>query len=438
MKKLFLAMAVLVAAVAIFFVRGRLFVDQQFGPSSMLALAVLSAAFIVLLASYFLSDGKHRDRVIGFWLVSASTVIAYVILDLAAGHFLITPLSPQLVPDPVRHHKLVPNAHAKFQQKDFSYVQRNNKFGLRGAEIDLDKPDATIRILMLGDSFTMGKGVEDDETFSHLLEQRLNQRTRSCRSGGQKVEVLNAGVDSYTPLLGYLYLSNELADFSPDFIFYNLDNSDLVQEAAYRAASIKDEAGAIIAVPGRQSERSISEKFRYWIENNLYITRLVLYYTNKWMGHKDLTVRGVVERANAEILAHTLTKDNEDRSLQWEKILDSLSLINEFAEGNGAGFVVSVYPWAHQVSDSEWTEGRGTFLEPGDTAIFDYDKIILDRLNASEIPAFSLYGSFRNYEGDEQLYFESDMHFTVKGHRVMAEGIMRYLENEGDSIFACQ
>ena len=437
MRKTFLVMAILVASIGIYFVRTRLFIEKQFGPTSMLALVVLAAAFLVLVASYFLSEGKYRDRVVGFWLVSVSTAITYFIVDFAAGYFLITPLSPQLVPDPVRHHKLVPNAYAKFQQEDFSYVQRNNKFGLRGGDLSLEKPDSTIRILMLGDSFTMGKGVEDNETFSYLLDRALNQETISCMSDSSRVEVLNAGVDSYTPLLGYLYLSNELADFSPDLIFYNLDNSDLVQEAAYRAASVTDETGAIIAVPGSRSERSLSTRFRYWIENNLYVTRLALFYVNKWMGHKDLSVRGVVERANAEILAHTLTKDKKDRTRQWANILDSLNLMNDFAERIGAEFVVSIYPWAHQVSEGEWTEGRGAFLAPDDHAIVDYDEIILDKLRESNIQAFSLYSSFRNYEGNEMLYFENDMHFTAEGHRLMAEGIIRYLENEGGPEFAC-
>ena len=116
------------------FVYSRLIADQEFGPSSMLATLVLTMSSLILAVSYLLVDGRHRDKVVGFWMVTISSMGTYLLADLMAGYLLITPLSPQLVPDSIRHHKLVPNAHAKFEQKDFSYVQRNNELGLRGAD----------------------------------------------------------------------------------------------------------------------------------------------------------------------------------------------------------------------------------------------------------------------------------------------------------------
>ena len=83
---------------------------------------------------------------------------------------------------------------------------------------------------MLGDSFTMGKGVEDDSTFSAMLD-------RSMSAGDQSVEVLNAGVDSYSPLLAYLRITKTLPDLDPDLVVLNFDMSDLVQDAFYRSGA---------------------------------------------------------------------------------------------------------------------------------------------------------------------------------------------------------
>lgn len=438
LKKLFLVLALVFLALTLRFTYSRLIVDQEFGPSSMLAAALLLIASLVFVASYILVGGRYREKVLVFWMVSASSFVTYLGADLLAGYFLITPLSPELIPDPVRHHKLVPNAHAKFDQKDFSYVQRNNKLGLRGAEISVEKPEATYRIIALGDSFTMGKGVEDDQTFSFGLREILENELDKCERKVERIEVLNAGVDSYSPLLAYLYLSQELGSLDPDLVIFNLDNSDLVQEAAYRSIALRDDNGTIIAVPGAQSKKSLTMRFRHWIENNLYTTRLLLFYTNQWLGHKDLSVQGVVTRANREVILHTLEADQADRTQQWNDIFDSLAMIRDFANKQSAGFVMSVYPWGHQVSDDEWIPGRYAFMSKEDSAIENYDKKVMALASKFNVDVFSLYDVFLSYDGVDPLYFAQDPHFTVRGQRLMAEETARLLIERGYSEDWCK
>ena len=438
LKILFLIAALGLLAMTAGFVYSRFIVDQEFGPSSMLAALLLVLSSLVLLVSFLLVSGRHQDKVIGFWMVAVSTVGTYLVVDLLTGHFLITPLSPELVPDAVRHHKLVPNAHAKFDQKEFSYVQRNNELGLRGAEVSLQKPDSTYRIIALGDSFTMGKGVEDDQTFSSGLQEILQNELDKCESKVERIEVLNAGVDSYSPLLTYLYLSQELRSLDWDLAIFNLDNSDLVQEAAYRSIALRDDSGAIIAVPGSDSKRSISMRFRHWIENNLYMTRLLLFYMNKWLGHKDLSVQGVVTRANREVILPTLKADQVDRTQQWNDIFESLARIRDFADSRSSRFVVSVYPWGHQVSDDEWVSGRYVFMSDEDSAIENYDENILALAGEYGIDAISLYDGFLGYDGAEPLYFAQDPHFTARGQRLMAEETVQLLFERGYSEDWCK
>ena len=125
--------------------------------------------------------------------------------------------------------------------------------------VSVEKPEATYRIITLGDSFTMGKGVEDDQTFSFRLQELLSDELGRCEAKVDRIEVLNAGVDSYSPLLSYLYLSRELVSLDPDLVIFNLDNSDLVQEAAYRSVALRNDNGRNYC----RTRRTIEEVAKY-------------------------------------------------------------------------------------------------------------------------------------------------------------------------------
>ena len=63
-----------------------------------------------------------------------------------------------------------------------------NSLGFRGAEVLETKPSGVKRVVVLGDSTVYGHGVEDDETFSAQLDDRL----------GDTVQVLNLGTPGYS------------------------------------------------------------------------------------------------------------------------------------------------------------------------------------------------------------------------------------------------
>lgn len=71
--------------------------------------------------------------------------------------------------------------HCTFSGTEFSNDYAINRLGLRDDEASLQQPE----IVVLGDSFAMGWGVAQDETFAQILEQRTGRVT------------LNAGISSY-------------------------------------------------------------------------------------------------------------------------------------------------------------------------------------------------------------------------------------------------
>jgi hypothetical protein len=117
-----------------------------------------------------------------------SLLVAFAVAEVAVRHF-----SPQEV-GPVRFACLpeLGDIPVPYQQGErrfpgvFSFRYSNNSLGWRGRREYREAKPTEYRVLFLGDSFTYGLGVNDDQTFAAQVEKDL-------RAGRLSVEVLNAG-----------------------------------------------------------------------------------------------------------------------------------------------------------------------------------------------------------------------------------------------------
>lgn len=94
---------------------------------------------------------------------------------------------PRFAFDPVLGEIPVPNQKGRQTHPgayDFTYS--NNSLGFRGSREYRTKQPGEFRILLLGDSFTYGMGVNDDQTFASHLEQSLRRHNLNA-------EVINSG-----------------------------------------------------------------------------------------------------------------------------------------------------------------------------------------------------------------------------------------------------
>jgi lysophospholipase L1-like esterase len=80
------------------------------------------------------------------------------------------------------------SAQADVQGRDFRFAVHTNSLGLRGDEL---RSGPQTRILLLGDSYVFGYGVDDAETFAARLQELFDTR------GPPGIEVVNAGVPGY-------------------------------------------------------------------------------------------------------------------------------------------------------------------------------------------------------------------------------------------------
>ena len=90
-----------------------------------------------------------------------------------------------------------------------------NALGLRGPEVTAPKPPSTRRVLVIGDSFAWGFGVEYEEIFGTRLAADL-----------PNTDVINGGVSGYSTDQALLWLRTEGRRYEHDVVVYVLSGND--------------------------------------------------------------------------------------------------------------------------------------------------------------------------------------------------------------------
>jgi hypothetical protein len=109
-----------------------------------------------------------------------------------------------------------PNQQGPLVYPDFSISVSNNSRGLRDDEYPLERTGKK-RMLVLGDSFGWGFGVELHQRFSEILEARHSDW-----------EIINASVSGYSTDQEYLYLKDRGWAFRPDVVLLLMYENDFL------------------------------------------------------------------------------------------------------------------------------------------------------------------------------------------------------------------
>ncbi len=101
-----------------------------------------------------------------------------------------------------------------------------NELGLRDKSYPIKKEVNTKRIIVIGDSVIFGVRVNEQDTFSSVLENKLNNNSEI------NYEVWNAGVSCYNSVENYLQLK-KLLTYEPDMIILGFVNNDISDPSCF-------------------------------------------------------------------------------------------------------------------------------------------------------------------------------------------------------------
>jgi lysophospholipase L1-like esterase len=157
--------------------------------------------------------------------------------------------------------RLKKNFHCQRITPEFTMSFTTNSQGFRGPEI---KGHAKDFIVFLGDSFTMGYGVNDGEEYPRLLQRRLDEQFPA-----RQIEVINLGLGDSGNGVWLKFLEKDITAYQPrcavlqvcgnDFTdnhregLYQLDAGNLVEFPVPEAGWKRQAQGVIEGLPGLSS-----------------------------------------------------------------------------------------------------------------------------------------------------------------------------------------
>jgi hypothetical protein len=334
-----------------------------------------------------------------------------------------------LTSDPVLHHRGRPGLSTSVSGKPFV----TNSLGLRDREYANTKPPGTVRLLMLGDSFTEGAGLLPEETVAKRVERALGAR------GCESYEVVNAGVASYSPILEYLLLQRLAPVLKPDVVVLNFDMTDVHDDVVRTVTAVLDDRGLPVAVPPDPVRETALMLPPAPVLGPLgpWLNRLVLYQMFR-KSSAGAWLMGPVKTSPEQLAAARLvgdptydpmaiTRGDESPALEraWRLTERYLLGVRDLARAGGATFVLVAYPHAHQVSATESPLGRRQLGVGAGLYASERPFARLEALGRrEEFPVLNLLALFRAREADDPLFRQDDIHHTPAGAAVFAEGIV--------------
>jgi hypothetical protein len=318
------------------------------------------------------------------------------------------------------HHDLLPKSRVTARWGDITYPMLTNSLGFRDDStrtVPLQSPQK--RLLIIGDSFVEGLGLPYEETFVGLLAKEL-------RPAG--LEVLNAGVVSYSPKLYYLkikYLVEE-RHMNLDRIVVFIDNSDIPNEMSYE--------------PFVSRRFTLPEEALFQLKKFLKGHSFLYYSLSRLLRKSRAPLPG--ETTDIDGLFPCLANLGDDlmndknfrRSSKWsldKKILadvgqkglrlakENMQKLVDLCRKNHIDLSIAVYPWPVQIRRLGQENIQASFWRA-----FAQENAI------GFINLFPVFVNDQNPRIIIKKYFiRKDMHWNAAGHRLVANKVLEFIRS---------
>ena len=357
---------------------------------------------------------------IGFGLLVAVVIAEVMVRVLVAQGTLPSRMPADLFAAHAIGWTLQPGLHATIFSTNGLVDIAINEAGFRDRDYPRAKTEGRVRVLVLGDSFTLALETPQTQTFHTVLE---------ARTGAEVIAMAASGYETQQEYLAYQYIGR---DFEPDvvlLVFYvgndivgndrrpdlphyvlNADGTLNLQGYPYTGAF------NLPLVTGQRSTFLMRHSMLAFIPGNVFRSR-------------ELNpVR------DDDVCDYQLAENYPDPQPDDWALTEALLLaLRDSVEADGKQFRVVIVPMEFQVEQGYLDEFLTACEEPDWAAEPPFQTRIMAFLAEHEIAALDLLPVLRERRaaGSDALYLAgSDIHWTAEGHAIVAETLAQWLDLE--------
>ncbi|HXV14815.1 MAG TPA: GDSL-type esterase/lipase family protein [Candidatus Krumholzibacteria bacterium] len=360
-------------------------------------------------------------------------VVTLVVLIVAAEITLRVVYHPEFLGsvihyDPVLGWSLEPNASlvSVDSQRGLRYRIDINSLGLRDRDLEIDKRRTARRVLILGDSFVFGVGVNAGERFSDVLGRALPD----------DVEVINAGVPGWGTDQEMLFYESSLRRLQPDVVVLTfLGQNDVVNnglrgpliEVGTKPRFLCDGDRLLLEPPTPPAKLSFSQRAKRTLRKSrllLFIKRRFdmreyqhhavedpRFVTHGYEAHRHLSHWSVYDARGGEAI--------DEAWCVTERVIDRLAAD---CREDSAELVVFAFPSQVEV-DEPWREEmmKRTGVDPANMDFARPYRRLSSFCAARGIEYHYPIDAFHAAAQKEPLYFDHDAHPNIAANALAAE-----------------
>ncbi|MCP3958352.1 MAG: hypothetical protein GY719_10915 [bacterium] len=360
--------------------------------------------------------GSRRSE----WLARAGLLIGSCLLVFLLAEGALRLLKPESTnlnrmatvyrPDPELGFRYVPRSRGVLQRLEYRVEVELNSAGFFDDEFSVERRPGVSRIVVLGDSFTVGFEVGRGRNFPDALERLLND---SGTEAGPW-EVYNLGMDGIGTVEESLLFDRDAVAYRPDVVllaFYRNDFYDVAKGVVHRDV-YRDHVLIYRTAEERELliqrlDRSLSGSrrlLRAGVQHSYLVRALWARWAHHfgwpWVSLNRNVVRGELET-------------RESRDLVRHEIIARVESMADDCRSRGCRFIFVALPTKDETNgEGSWAAGE-----------------ILDELSSRGVETVSLLPPFRERaKRGEQLYWRLDAHCNAAGYEVIATELASYLD----------
>ena len=256
------------------------------------------------------------------------------------------------------------------------------------------------KVIVLGDSVSAGVGVEAEQIYPSLLEEKLGKK------------VVNASVTGYG-IVDYVEVLGHIADnFKPQLVIIGICLNDVSPTSQVNIVTLTRKEDGELSPDERRYPNMLMRTLRYINDNYVNFHSFLGLHSRTYVWLKSLAADSARDHFAADRLYYRDAKTIEFLSSQFAKIKRLLT------DEKALLFVIFPYEYQLRTGSLEAREPQNIIKEAGHRAgvtIYDLYDELLEYLKVNQLPSRAIY------------LFNDPLHFNSVGHHAIAELVYRHI-----------